>query len=293
MNILVTGACGQLGTELRILGAGSAHRLVFADLVSPEGTDTEILDICDRASVAALARSMEAEVIINCAAYNDVARAENDRDSAWKLNVSAVEGLAEVAKSLGALLVHISSDYVFDGKARRPYADDAPAAPLNVYGESKLAGERAVAQSGCRYLIFRTSWLYSPYGRNFLKTTLDITSTRPQMKVVNDQTGTPTYAADLAAMIFKAVEEAPHGEGRIYNFSNEGEVSWYGFAKAINELSGHDCEVLPCTSDEYPAGVRRPGYSVLDKSLVKKVFGVEIPDWETSLKACLERMSIL
>lgn len=291
MNILVTGACGQLGMELRRLGAGTAHRFLFADLLP--APDTLALDILDTAAVMAAARDFGAGAIINCAAYNDVPRAESDSEAAYRLNRDAVQGLAGVARELGAVLVHISSDYIFDGQRRTPYPDNAPGAPLSVYGSSKLAGEQAVRDSGCKYLIFRTSWLYSPYGKNFLKTTLDITSRRPEMRVVNDQRGTPTYAADLAGAILCALERLPHGLNRSYNYSDGGAVTWYGFARAINELSGHGCRILPCSSDEYPSGVRRPAYSVLDKRLVKRTFALSIPHWKCSLSECLERMSIL
>lgn len=284
LNILVTGADGQLGRCLQRLGAVSPHNYVF--------TDVARLDITDRGAVEAAVRETSAQVIVNCAAYTNVERAEEDEATADLLNHLAVANLAEAAKAADATLIHVSTDYVFDGTAHLPYTEEAPTAPLGAYGRTKLAGERAVVESGCRYLVFRTAWLYSEYGSNFLKTMLRLTTERERIDVVADQIGTPTYAGDLALAIFSVVEgELFRGHEGIYHFSGEGVCSWYDFAVEIAAAAGHDgCEINPCRTGEYPAKAPRPAFSVLDKTKVKRTFGIGIPHWRDSMLYCLERM---
>lgn len=286
MNILVTGADGQLGRELRRVTAGSADRYIF--------TDAAELDITDAEAVDRTVREERADVIVNCAAYTNVDRAEEDEATADLLNHRAVAYLSAAAARYDALLVHVSTDYVFGGEGNLPRREEDPVNPLGVYGRTKLAGERAVADSGCRYLIFRTAWLYSPHGNNFVKTMLRLSAERDRLNVVFDQVGTPTYAGDLACAIFGIVEERKY-EGRegVYHFSDEGVCSWYDFAAEIAGYAGHTaCEIRPCHSDEFPSKVKRPAYSVLDKTKIKETFGLRIPHWRESLGRCLERMEV-
>lgn len=290
MNILVTGANGQLGTEMRNVAAGGADRYIFTDVSRLPGVETVYLDITHRDAVRLICESEQVDAIVNCAAYTDVDRAEDDYAMADLLNHRAPENLATVAAERGAALVHISTDYVFHGDRTEPCREDWPVDPLGVYGATKLAGERAVQASGCRYLIFRTAWLYSPYGRNFVKTMRELTATRDTVKVVFDQVGTPTYAADLAVLLHQVITEGRLGETGIYHYSNEGVCSWYDFACAIRDLSGNVCDIRPCHSDEFPSKVQRPHFSVLDKSKVKAVFGVAVPHWYDSLRKCIDRL---
>ena len=282
MNVLVTGANGQLGTWIRNLADGSRDRYIFTDVAE--------LDITSREAVRAMVAREEADVIINCAAFTDVEGAEDRPELAEKLNAEAPRILAEAVKERDGLLVHISTDYVFGGEtADRPIREDMAPAPLGVYGQTKFRGEQAVVSSGCRYIILRTAWLYSEYGRNFLLTMRRLTAEKPQIRVVCDQKGTPTYARDLAAAILDIVGNRKYeGNCGIYNYSGEGACSWYDFAVRIAALSGnYNCEILPCSSAEYPSKVRRPLYSVLDKSLIKERFGLAVPDWEKSLAECI------
>ena len=290
MNILVTGANGQLGTEIRNLSVGSPNRYIFSDVNSLPGVETLSLDITNRQAISLVAESEHVDVIINCAAYTNVDRAEDDQAMADLLNNVAAGNLASVAANRGATLIHISTDYVFHGDSSVPYTEDWATHPLGVYGITKLAGERAVAESGCNWFIFRTAWLYSPYGKNFVKTMMRLTADKDSLNVVADQVGTPTYAADLASLIVKVVEEGLLDKGGLYHYSNEGVISWYDFAKTICELSGNCCDIRPCRSDEYPSKAVRPHYSVLDKSKVKRTFGISIPYWKDSLKACMQRI---
>ena len=283
-TVLVTGAAGQLGSEMRNLAPGTGDRYVFTDVV--DIPDTVKLDITDIEAVRALCAAEGVEVIVNCAAYTNVDKAESDEALADLLNNKAVGNLAKVAAESGALLVHVSTDYVFGGNSCIPYKEDAPTAPLGVYGKTKLAGEEAVKASGCKYLIFRTAWLYSPYGKNFVKTMMKLTAEKDTLKVVFDQVGSPTYAADLAAVIVKAIADGTHTG--IYHFSNEGVCSWFDFACAIRDLAGNKCDIAPCHSDEFPSPVRRPAFSVLDKTKVKADFHITVPHWYDSLKKCLE-----
>ena len=287
MNILVTGANGQLGSELQRLGQVSPNTYIC--------TDAAELDITDAAAIGRILSQTKAEVIVNCAAYTNVEKAETDFTTADQLNRVAAENLAAAAKTTGAVLFHISTDYVFDGEKNTPYTEEDPTAPIGVYGRTKLAGEQAVVNSGCRYLIFRTSWLYSVYGNNFLKTMLRLTAEKESLNVVFDQVGTPTYAADLALTIFSIIEARRYeGNEGLYHFSNEGVCSWYDFAVEIAAAAGNtDCRIDPCHSSEFPSKVRRPAYSVLDKTKLKETFGIEIPHWRESMTECIERLKRL
>ena len=284
LNILITGANGQLGSSLRQLGSVSPNNYL--------ATDVAELDITDAGAVLQTVKEQRIDVIVNCAAYTNVDRAEEDETAADLLNHRAVANLATAARERGAMLIHISTDYVFRGDKSTPYAEDDPTDPTGAYGRTKLAGERAVQQSGCRYLIFRTAWLYSEFGNNFLRTMLRLTAERDSLSVVFDQVGTPTYAGDLARAIFEIVQGRKYdGREGVYHFSDEGVCSWYDFARAIAGYSGHtDCDIRPCHSSEFPSKVRRPSFSVLDKTKVKQTFGIRIPHWTESLKACIENL---
>ena len=283
MKILVTGSLGQLGREIRRHAADYGHEYIFTDVRTSEKEDWVCpLDITDEESVMRAVDS-DIDVIVNCAAFTDVNRAESDPEAAYKVNASAAANLAKAALKADALLIHISTDYVFDGESSIPYVEDAPAAPCNVYGKSKLAGEEAVIGSGCRYMIFRTSWLYSKWGRNFFLTMVDLTAERPSLKVVVDQTGTPTYAYDLAYFICGLVDSGKLDRTGVYHYSNEGVCSWYDFAKEICMQLGHTCRVEPCLTEDFPSPAARPHYSVMDKTKVKETFGIEIPHWKESL----------
>lgn len=291
MNVLVTGANGQLGNELRCLARDSSHRFIFSDVKAVPGVETVYLDITDADALEIVSSAFPVDVIVNCAAYTDVDKAEDDIGFAELLNSTAAGNLASLARRRNATLIHISTDYVFSGNAFRPIDEKTEPQPASVYGATKLAGEKAVETSGCKSVIIRTAWLYSPFGKNFVKTMLQLTSSRKNLSVVCDQVGTPTYAADLAALIMKIIDGGEPFKTGIYHYTDEGVTSWYDFAKAIAELSGNECDIIPCSSEEYPSKARRPHYSVLDKSLVKKTFGITIPHWRDSLKACLERIS--
>lgn len=284
LNILITGANGQLGNEMRRLGAVSPNNYLFTDVAE--------LDITDTAAVGELMRRERIDIAVNCAAYTNVERAEEDEATAHLLNCQAVRNLAEAAAATGATLMHVSTDYVFDGQGHLPYREEDPTSPLGAYGRTKLAGEQAVVDSGCKYLIFRTAWLYSEFGNNFLKTMLRLTAEREELKVVFDQIGTPTYAGDLALAIFAIIEgERYAGNEGIYHFTNEGVSSWYDFAVEIAAATGHDaCRILPCHTAEFPTKAARPAYSVLDKTKVKRTFGIEIPHWRESMLYCLEKL---
>ncbi len=284
-KILVTGADGQLGRSLRRFGAASPNTYLY--------TDRAELDITDREAVMRYIAAERPEVIVNCAAYTNVERAEEEPAEAEALNVTAVQHLAEAAAAHGATLIHISTDYVFDGCSTEPYTEESPTAPRSAYGATKEAGERAVATSGCRHLIFRTAWLYSEFGSNFLKTMIRLTAEREAINVVFDQTGTPTYAGDLALAIFSIIEgEADRTHEGIYHFSDEGVSSWYDFAVEIARAIGTSerCRIHPCRTADYPTRAQRPAYSVLDKTKLKRDFGIEIPHWRESLHYCLHRI---
>lgn len=286
-NILVTGANGQLGNEVRRVSADSRDNYIFTDVAD--------LDITDPGAVREFISSRAVDTVINCAAYTNVEKAEEEIEAAGRINAQAVENLAAACRESGALLIHISTDYVFRGDNNLPYREEEPVNPLGIYGSTKLKGEQAIEASGCRYLIFRTAWLYSKSGNNFVKTMWRLTAERDTLQVVFDQVGTPTYAGDLADLIFKIVENGrfPEQSG-IYHFSNEGVCSWYDFAVEIAKISGHtQCRISPCHSSEFAAKVTRPAYSVLDKTKVKRDFGVSIPHWRESLVKCAAELKEL
>ncbi len=281
MKILVIGAMGQLGHEIMQLSKETAHEFVFAD-VRGDGEKILSLDITDQQQVSAIV-SDDIDVVINCAAYNEVDKAETDEAAALKLNEYAVGLLAKAAAEADALFMHFSTDYVFDGHANTPYTEENEAKPLSAYGRSKHAGEKAVQESGCRYMIFRTSWLYSLVGRNFFKTIAARCAESSSIKVVFDQTGTPTRAYDLAFLVIQIIEQNMLDKTGLYHYSNEGTATWYDFAKEINDMLGYTCDVQPCRTDEFPRKSERPAYSVMDKKKVKETFGVEVPHWRESL----------
>ena len=289
MNILVTGANGQLGMEMRIVAKDSADNYIFSDINQVEGVETTYLDITDFDAVQAFVSDNNIEAIINCAAYTNVDAAETNEALAETLNAKAPENLARAIKTVGGLLIHISTDYVFGKEAYNiPCKEDQTGAPTGVYGLTKLHGEEAIKKTDCNYIIIRTSWLYSEFGKNFCKTMLNLTATKPELKVVFDQVGTPTYALDLAKAIKIIVEKFDESKIGIYNYSNEGVCSWFDFAKMIAKISKQNlCDINPCHSDEFPSPVVRPSYSVLDKTKIKEVFDLKIPYWVDSLKLCI------
>lgn len=285
MTILVTGANGQLGNEMRNVSKSSSDHYIFTDVAE--------LDITNIEAIRKIVRDEQVGVIVNCAAYTNVDKAEDDQAMADLINNKAVENLASVAKEANALLVHVSTDYVFGGNQyNTPICEEASTNPLGVYGVTKLRGEEAILRSGCEYLIFRTAWLYSPYGNNFVKTMRRLTSEKNSLKVVFDQVGTPTFAADLASIIYKVLSERLYTKHQgVYHFSNEGVISWYDFAQEICALSGNTCDIQPCHSHEFPSKVTRPNYSVLDKTKVKSDFGITIPYWRDSLVRCINQLN--
>ena len=300
MNILVTGANGQLGNEMRRIAAQSQDTYVFTDIVEQEGVATTLLDITDLEAVRRLVAEQHVEAIVNCAAYTNVDAAESNEALAERLNADAPENLAKAMKEVGGWLVQISTDYVFGRESyNRPCREDQTGTPTGVYGLTKLHGEQKILATGCRHIIIRTAWLYSEFGKNFCKTMLQLTATRPSLKVVFDQCGTPTYAWDLALAIQHilarcASAENPEAYQGIYHFSNEGVCSWYDFTKMIAEYSGRTaCDIQPCHSNEFPSPVARPAYSVLDKTKIKETFGVAVPYWTDSLKQCLRNLGEL
>lgn len=284
-KILITGANGQLGNEMRRLATENAKdNYVFTDIAE--------LDITNLQAIRRCMVENRITVLINCAAYTNVDKAEDDINMADLINHRAVENLAIACREVGAVLIHVSTDYVFQGNGNLPCQENEPTNPLGVYGKTKLAGEKAIEKTGCRYLIFRTAWLYSSFGNNFVKTMQRLTAEREQLSVVFDQVGTPTYAADLAALIYHIVEENKFEQHQgIYHFSNEGVCSWYDFAKEIAALSGNRCDIRPCHSDEFPSKVKRPAFSVLDKAKVKKDFNYTIPYWKDSLTKCIHELN--
>ena len=302
MNILVTGANGQLGNEMRLVSKSANDHYTFTDVVEVEGVETTLLDITDAEAVRRMVKEKGIGCIVNCAAYTNVDKAESDEALCRKLNAEAPKILAEAMKEVNGLLVQISTDYVFGGDPyNTPCREDQKGTPTGVYGQTKLDGEENIKAVGCDYVIIRTAWLYSEYGRNFVKTMLNLTATRPKLNVVFDQAGTPTYAYDLAVAIKTVLadyeKENPKGgysKRGIYHFSDEGVCSWFDFTKRIAELAGNTaCDIQPCHSDEFPSPVKRPAYSVLDKTKIKETFGVKVPYWTDSLKACMGNMDAI
>lgn len=285
MNILVTGANGQLGNEMRrvALSTNESHHYFF--------TDVEDLDITNQSAIESFVRENEIDVIVNCAAYTNVDKAESDEAMADLLNHKAVSYLAEVAKQHQCTLIHVSTDYVFQGDKNIPCQEDWETNPNGVYGKTKLAGEQAIQNSGCKYIIIRTAWLYSIHGKNFVKTMRDLTDRLDAIKVVFDQVGTPTYAGDLAELIGYIIDTNQLDKQGIYHYSNEGVCSWYDFATEIARMSNNTCAISPCYSSEFPSPVKRPHFSVLDKRKTKETFGVQVPYWTVSLQQCMNTLN--
>ena len=286
MNILVTGANGQLGNEIQKVSKHSQDHYIFTDVCD----GYEKLDITNLDAIRQMVAQLDVKCIINCAAWTNVDAAETAGDIVEQLNAKAPENLAMAMKEVEGLLVHISTDYVFGGDPyNTPCREDQKGSPTGVYGQTKLHGEQRILATGVKHIIIRTAWLYSEFGKNFVKTMLSLTATKPQLKVVFDQCGTPTYAGDLANVIYDIIENRKfdNNEG-IYHFSNEGVCSWYDFTKVIAQMAGHTtCDIQPCHSDEFPSPVKRPAYSVLDKSKIKDTFGITIPYWTDSLRKCI------
>lgn len=300
MNILVTGANGQLGNEMRIIARESNDNYIFTDVNQVEGLETVFLDITDLQAVREAVKINEVDVVVNCAAYTNVDAAESNEALAEKLNADAPENLAKAMKEVNGLLVQISTDYVFGKEPYNvPCKEDQKGTPTGVYGLTKLHGEQKIVAVGCKHVIIRTAWLYSEFGKNFCKTMMNLTATKPQLKVVFDQTGTPTYALDLAKAIrailadYSSVAESEsYDKAGVYHYSNEGVCSWYDFTKMIAEYNGTaSCDIQPCHSNEFPSPVTRPSYSVLDKTKIKETFGLCIPYWTESLKKCINNMN--
>ena len=271
MVILVTGANGQLGNEMRIISKGSSDKYIFTDVNQVEGLETIYLDITDLDAIRKMVAENNVDAIVNCAAWTNV------------------DGAEDPEKYVGGWLVQISTDYVFGKEPyNTPCKEDQQGTPTGVYGTTKLLGEQKIIAIGCKYMILRTAWLYSEFGKNFVKTMLNLTATKPQLKVVFDQTGTPTYAWDLATAIVASLRNPVEG---IYHYSNEGVCSWFDFTKMIAEYAGNTgCDIQPCHSDEFPSPVKRPAYSVLDKTKIKETFGISIPYWTESLKKCITNL---
>lgn len=302
MNILVTGANGQLGNEMRILAQKSNDQFLFTDVNQVEGQETVYLDITSKLQIRQIVIDHHIECIINCAAYTNVDAAEDNYELAEKLNATAPQYLAEVMHEVGGLLIHISTDYVFGKEPyNKPCQENQKGTPTGVYGLTKLHGEQYIATSGCKYVIIRTAWLYSEFGKNFVKTMLALTASKPELKVVFDQVGTPTYALDLAGAIMTIVnhyecDPINFTHTGIYHYSNEGVCSWYDFTKMIQTFATQvnmerpQAHILPCHSNEFPSKVVRPSFSVLDKTKIKNTFGIKIPYWTDSLKICINNI---
>ena len=291
MNVLVTGAYGQLGNEMRIISKNSTDKYIFTDVNQVEGVETIYLDITDLEAIRKIVADNNIDAIVNCAAWTNVDGAEDPEKYAMveKLNATAPENLAKAMKEVDGWLVQISTDYVFGKEPyNTPCKEDQKGTPTGVYGATKLLGEQKIMAIGCKFMILRTAWLYSEFGKNFVKTMLNLTAIRPQLKVVFDQVGTPTYAYDLATAIVAALKNPVEG---VYHYSNEGVCSWYDFTKMIAEYSGQtECDIQPCHSNEFPSPVTRPSYSVLDKTNIKETFGIKIPYWTDSLKVCINNL---
>lgn len=292
MNILVTGANGQLGNEMRIVSKNTADNYIFTDVNEVEGLETTYLDITDIDAIRKMVKDNNVNAIVNCAAWTNVDACETDEKLAAlaeKLNADAPENLAKVMKDVDGWLIQISTDYVFGKEPYNvPCGPDQKGTPTGVYGTTKLHGEQKIIATGCKHVIIRTAWLYSEFGKNFCKTMLNLTATKSALKVVFDQCGTPTYALDLANAIITILEKPQVG---VFHFSNEGVCSWYDFTQMIAKIAGNsNCDIQPCYSSEYPSPVTRPAYSVLDKRTIKEVFGVKVPYWVASLEKCIANL---
>lgn len=318
MTILVTGANGQLGNEMRIVSKGSIDKYIFTDVCDEHHDSSEMLhklveddvdttttklDITNSDAIRKMVKDNDVKVIVNCAAYTNVDGAEINEALAEKLNADAPKNLAIAMKEVNGLLIHISTDYVFGGDPyNTPCKEDQKGTPSGVYGKTKLHGEQGIVATNCNHIVLRTAWLYSEFGKNFVKTMLNLTAIKPQLKVVFDQVGTPTYALDLAKAILTIIDDykqessyynqwASYSKNGIYHYSNEGVCSWFDFTKLIADIAGNrECDILPCHSDEFPSPVKRPAYSVLDKTKVKETFVVIVPYWTESLKVCINNL---
>ena len=296
MNILVTGANGQLGNEMRIIAKSCVDKYIFTDVNQVEGVETTYLDITDLEAIRKMVADNDVRVIVNCAAWTNVDACETEEKLATlaeKLNAEAPKYLAVAMKEVGGLLVHVSTDYVFGGEPyNTPCSPDQQGTPTGVYGATKKHGEENIIASGCDHVILRTAWLYSEFGKNFCKTMLNLTATKPALKVVFDQCGTPTYAYDLASAIYDIVENRKYkGNSGVYHYSNEGVTSWYDFTQMIAKIAGNtECDIQPCYSSEYPSPVKRPSYSVLDKKSFKDTFNIKVPYWVDSLEVCIKNI---
>lgn len=296
MNILVTGANGQLGNEMRIVSRNSSNKYIFTDVNQVEGLETIYLDITDLDAIRKMVVDNNVKIIINCAAWTNVDACETDEKLAAlaeKLNADAPKNLAIAMKEASGTLFHVSTDYVFGQEPyNTPCNPDQKGTPTGVYGATKLHGEQNIINSGCDYVILRTAWLYSEFGKNFCKTMMNLTATKPKLNVVFDQCGTPTYAYDLAAAIYDIIENNKYqGNTGVYHYSNEGVTSWYDFTKMIAKIAGNmDCDIQPCHSDEFPSPVKRPSYSVLDKKTFKETFRISVPYWVDSLEKCIANL---
>lgn len=293
MNILVTGANGQLGNEMRVISKNSSDKYIFTDVNQVEGVETIYLDITNLEAIRTIVKKHDVKAIVNCAAWTNVDGAEDAEkfDLVEKLNATAPEYLAIAMKEVDGVLVHISTDYVFGKEPyNTPCKEDQEGTPTGVYGLTKLQGEQKIIATGCKYIIIRTAWLYSEFGKNFCKTMLNLTATKPQLKVVFDQVGTPTYAWDLATAVVAVLKNPVVG---VYHYSNEGVCSWFDFTKMISEYAGNTkCDIQPCHSNEFPSPVTRPSYSVLDKTKIKETFGIKVPYWTESLKKCINNLKL-
>lgn len=286
MNILVTGANGQLGHEMQRVAKSSNHNYIFTDVAD----GYEKLDITSLEDIRETVKKNDVDIIVNCAAYTNVDKAESDYDTANLINNTAAGNLAAAMKEVGGTLIHISTDYVFRGDRNTPCQEDWATKPLGVYGKTKLAGEKAIEATGCNHIIIRTAWLYSQWGKNFVKTMQSLTASHDTLKVVFDQVGTPTFAGDLADVIDHIINSGQTDKTGIYHFSNEGVCSWYDFAKMICKLSGNTCDITPCYSEEFPSPVKRPHFSVLDKKKIRDTFGIKVPYWTDSLEVCIKQL---
>jgi dTDP-4-dehydrorhamnose reductase len=278
-TILITGSRGQLGNEMQL----AASRFPAFSFIY---TDVDELDICDKSALDSFVKNNAINVIVNCAAYTAVDKAEDDLELCYKINAEAVQNIGEVAASNKLKVVHVSTDYVFDGTNYIPYTEDQPVCPATVYGKSKLQGEEVLMKACPQSVIIRTAWLYSSFGNNFVKTMMKLGSERDSLNVIFDQVGTPTYAADLADAILQVLSSETFVPG-IYHFSNEGVCSWYDFTKTIHRIAGIECDVRPIETKDYPARTPRPHYSVLNKAKIKTTYGISIPHWEESLERCI------
>lgn len=278
-KILITGANGQLGNEFRVLANQYAdYEFIFLS--------RQELQIEDAENVRQVFSSHKPDWCVNCAAYTAVDKAESEKDAAFAINATAAGTLAQVCAETNTGFIHISTDYVFDGSSAEPYKENAATGPINTYGHSKLQGEQLVQQHNPNAIIIRTAWVYSYFGNNFVKTMMRLMKERESINVVSDQVGSPTYAADLAQAVMHIITGSNHTNG-IYNYSNEGRISWFEFAEAIKDLIGSNCKVNPIPSSSYPTPAKRPQYSLLDKSKIRDTFGVNVPEWKDSLQRCI------